>query len=132
MAHASRTRLLLPGLSATLALFAAFGCSKTPPPAVEAPTTPDNAAAQAVDPNAPPGAKIYAAYNCARCHMIDGNGAHSAPELTHIGAKHDADWLIAQIKDPKSHKSDSQMPAFGNTISTIDTQTLADYLASLK
>ena len=38
---------------------------------------------------------------CAACHMIDGEGASSAPDLTRVGAMRDAMWLRDWITSPE-------------------------------
>ncbi len=62
-----------------------------------------------------------------------GRGMGRGPDLAHVGKEHPLDWLKAHIRNPKDHKPDSRMPAFGpNKISDTDLQALAEYLASLK
>jgi cbb3-type cytochrome oxidase cytochrome c subunit len=62
-------------------------------------------------------------------------GMSRGPELTHIGQDptHTVEWLMAHIRNPKSHKQQSRMPAFGpEKINDENLKALAEYLASLK
>ena len=64
-----------------------------------------------------------------------GPGGGSGPDLTHVGkeAEHTKEWLAEHIRDAKTHKALSKMPAFGpDKISDADLKVLADYLASRK
>jgi cbb3-type cytochrome oxidase cytochrome c subunit len=57
------------------------------------------------------------------------------PDLTAVGRtpEHTVDWLAAQIRDPKTHKPTSRMPAFGpEKLPDADLKALAAYLASRK
>jgi nitric oxide reductase subunit C len=84
-----------------------------------------------VNPAASPGAKAFVAQHCNTCHAIEGNGGTIGPDLTHVGASRNQDWILAQINDPKSHKPDSIMPSFAQ-LPQADKQALAEYLAGLK
>jgi cbb3-type cytochrome oxidase cytochrome c subunit len=56
------------------------------------------------------------------------------PSLAKVGQDptHTVDWLVEHIRNPKTHKADSRMPAFESKISAEDLRSLAGYLASLK
>ena len=60
-----------------------------------------------------------------------GRGARG-PDLSRAGANHNVDWLVEQIREPRSHKPDARMPSYGDKISEDDIRALASYLASLK
>ncbi|MEP6755551.1 MAG: cytochrome c [Chthonomonadales bacterium] len=79
------------------------------------------------------GDALFKNNGCGKCHGLNGGGG-KAPDLSHAGAEaaHDADWIGAHIKDPKTHNPQSRMPAFGGKMSDGDIKTLATYLASLK
>jgi mono/diheme cytochrome c family protein len=82
--------------------------------------------------------------SCQRCHSIaDGEGAGGTaggpgrmrgPSLAHVGADpgHDATWIAAHIRDPKSHNPRSRMPAFASRLGEAEIQQLAEFLATLK
>lgn len=80
------------------------------------------------------GMTVYNNNGCANCHAIGGQGGRKAPELTKVGAEatHTADWLIAHVKDPKTHNPGSRMPAYQGKINDTDLKALGAYLASLK
>jgi ubiquinol-cytochrome c reductase cytochrome b subunit len=69
---------------------------------------------------------------CATCHMIDGAGASSAPDLSTVGARHDAAWLRMWITDPESVDAFSSMPPFGQTLTKDQMDAIVSYLASRK
>jgi nitric oxide reductase subunit C len=77
------------------------------------------------------GKDIYEKNRCDLCHKIGDKGAAVGPELTHVGSKRDFLWLAKQIKDPRVHKPDAQMPAFPQ-ISEGEIRALVNYLMSLK
>jgi mono/diheme cytochrome c family protein len=93
------------------------------------------ASGAATDPFAT-GKKVFAAFNCARCHgaigSSDGRTKRRGPDLSRIGATHSAESLRAFISNPQSQRPDSPMPAFGNRMSAGDLRALSEYLASLK
>lgn len=80
------------------------------------------------------GKKVYEQFKCANCHAISGIGGKSGPDLSNEGAssKHSPQWLESEIKDPKSHKADSAMPAFGDKIHGAALSDLAAFMCSLK
>ena len=53
---------------------------------------------------------------CANCHMIDGEGGASGPDLTRVGAQRDAKWLRDWITDPEAVDPLANMPAFGDML----------------
>lgn len=62
-------------------------------------------------------------------------GPKKGPDLGKVGKDpaHTVDWLTEYIRNPKSKKPDSKMPAFpAARISDTDLHALAEYLASLK
>ena len=69
---------------------------------------------------------------CSNCHMIDGDGAASAPDLTRVGATRDAQWLRQWITNPEEVDPFANMPAFGDTLTPEEMTTLVDYLAQRK
>ncbi len=48
------------------------------------------------------GREVYASSGCASCHMIDGKGGDSAPDLSNIGGLRDAGYLHTTILYPGS------------------------------
>jgi mono/diheme cytochrome c family protein len=85
------------------------------------------------------GKKVFA-QTCSRCHSIDSAGASSGrggpgmrrgPDLSNIGNRRSADWLTKFIRNPRSQKPNSQMPAF-DRIPAGDLRSLVQYLTSLR
>ena len=69
---------------------------------------------------------------CATCHMIDGEGSPGAPDLTHIGARHDAKWLHDWISAPDEIDAGANMPGFRDFLSEDQMNALVKYLAARK
>jgi cbb3-type cytochrome oxidase cytochrome c subunit len=102
------------------------------------------------------GKHVYANNGCVRCHQLGETGGRpggpggsgggmpggkgprggmSGPDLTKVGAEpaHTKEWIAAHVRDPKTHKPQSRMPASGpEKISDADLDALAAYLASRK
>lgn len=80
------------------------------------------------------GKAVFEQNKCASCHMIAGKGGKSGPDLSAEGAnaRHTSQWLETEIKNPKSHKADSFMPAYDGKIKGKDLTNLVAYLGSLK
>ena len=68
--------------------------------------------------------------SCAGCHALDGDGATSGPDLSHVGAKRDAAWLAKWISDPSDVDPKSTMPAFGAILDEDKMATIVKYLAA--
>lgn len=91
------------------------------------------------------GRKVFDSNGCARCHSLGEGGTPQGPpesgprrpkgpDLSQVGANpaHTVPWIEEHIRNPKSHKPESKMPAFAEKISAEDLTALAEYLASLK
>jgi len=76
-------------------------------------------------------AGVWARY-CVGCHVIDGDGGSDGPELSHIGAKHDAAELKGWIADPEAIKPETDMPSFGKRLTPQQLDAIAQYLANRK
>jgi ubiquinol-cytochrome c reductase cytochrome b subunit len=70
--------------------------------------------------------------SCAGCHMIDGEGASSAPDLSRAGAERDAQWLRDWITDPTAIDPFANMPAFGEFLTEEEMDAIVNYLAARK
>ena len=77
------------------------------------------------------GAKLFRAGRCKECHTIDGKGGAVGPNLTFVGSRRSREYIIEQIKNPKSHNPNTEMPSFSN-MPEKDINDLADYLSGLK
>jgi quinol-cytochrome oxidoreductase complex cytochrome b subunit/cytochrome c553 len=69
---------------------------------------------------------------CVACHRIDGDGGAIGPELTHIGARRDAETIRQIITDPNDVYGDSMMPIYGPRLGPEVIAELAAYLAARK
>jgi mono/diheme cytochrome c family protein len=112
-----------------LGLFAAvLGCSQSN-------SSPPVAKAAPVVAAAPTDGKGLFDQHCAKCHGSGGGaGARKgkAPDLSHAGTEHAADWIAEHIRNPKAHEPGSKMPAFEGKLQQTEIKTLADYLAAQK
>lgn len=76
------------------------------------------------------GQHLYAQLGCAGCHRIHGEGATVGPDLSRVGDRRNADWLIRHFKDPQAVSPGSIMPRFH--LSDADLHNLTAYMLSLK
>ena len=124
-------------VACTAALLVGCGSDKpansTPPPANSNSGT--NTPPPDTGPKAP-GVVAFEAANCNNCHSTVGSpktGRGMGPDLSKVGAKHDKEWIVAHIRDPKSHNPGSRMPAADATkLSDKDAGTIGEYLAGQK
>lgn len=68
---------------------------------------------------------------CRNCHVINGAGRDTAPNLAGVGAKHDAKWLTEHFINPQAFVKDSMMPAFKD-LPKEELAAMVDYLLALK
>ena len=73
---------------------------------------------------------LYDKNGCTACHSIYGKGGKLGPDLTHVGSKRDADWLMRHFKDPQSVSPGSIMPKV--FLQDRELKELTDYMLSLK
>lgn len=69
---------------------------------------------------------------CLACHRLDGDGGDTGPDLTHVGARRDAEAIGRIINDPNDEYGDSMMPVYGSRLRADEIAALADYLAARK
>ena len=74
-------------------------------------------------------ASIVLGRYCASCHMIDGAGASSAPDLSNVGARHDLEWLRRWVASPESVDPLASMPPFGDVLTPQEMDAVTNYLA---
>lgn len=77
------------------------------------------------------GKQIFKREKCSDCHTISGVGGSVGPNLTNVGNRRSRDYIIEQIKNPKSHNADTAMPSF-SLLPEQDLKDLVDYISSLK
>lgn len=67
---------------------------------------------------------------CVACHLLDGDGGDTGPELTRIGARRDAEAIRRIVNDPNDEYGDSMMPVYGSRLSAAEIAAIAEYLAA--
>jgi mono/diheme cytochrome c family protein len=77
------------------------------------------------------GIVVYGTW-CVRCHIMDGEGVKTGPDLTQIGEKRDAKWLQSWIADPGAIDAKADMPAFVDRLSPDELTAVAEFLAARK
>jgi mono/diheme cytochrome c family protein len=77
------------------------------------------------------GKQIFQREKCVDCHTINGKGGAVGPNLTNVGNRRSREYIIEQLKNPKSHNPDTAMPSFSR-LPDQDLKDLVDYLSSLK
>lgn len=59
------------------------------------------------------GEKLFNNYQCLNCHLMNGKGTKTGPDLTHAGRLHpDINWQIQHMKNPQKLVPGSTMPAY--------------------
>ncbi len=76
------------------------------------------------------GQRLYQSLGCSGCHIINGIGGTTGPELTYIGSKRNRDWLFGHFKDPDKFVPKSAMPKV--EAADADIEKLTEYMLSLK
>jgi quinol-cytochrome oxidoreductase complex cytochrome b subunit/mono/diheme cytochrome c family protein len=77
------------------------------------------------------GATLVGSLGCTGCHRINGSGGSVGPDLSNVSRQgRSREWLIAQIRDPKSHDQNSIMPSYP-TLTQQQLDQIVDYLQSL-
>lgn len=76
------------------------------------------------------GKRLYDEKRCGICHAIGGKGGKMGYDLSDVGSKRGAEWLIKFFKDPKGTMEGAKMLPVKGTDEEISA--LADYMLSLK
>ena len=115
---------------ASVALLAIVGLT------VAAATAPEPAAVGAPLPNAgltpleQAGQRVYQTHSCPVCHKINGVGGNIGPDLSTVGLRLDASWLVAHLQRPAEIAPGTLMPQI--TLTNDDLMSLTAYLLTLK
>ena len=100
------------------------------------PVTEPNQRGAAPSQKAPPpgvqkGRELFQSQGCGACHRIDGQSGSVGPDLSNeASAGKSAQWLAAQIRDPKAHNANSTMPSY-SSLTQEQVKELVDYLLTL-
>jgi mono/diheme cytochrome c family protein len=77
------------------------------------------------------GEGLFKEQGCYGCHTVGKFGTQGiAPDLSHVGAKHDVGYLTRWLKDPESQRPTAHMPKIG--LGDDEAKALAAYLGSLR
>ncbi len=82
------------------------------------------------------GATVFQDKGCSGCHIINGQGGRSGPELSHIatqpydGLANAPDFISKYLENPRAQKADALMPAV--PMSAAERDALVQYLMTLK
>ena len=77
------------------------------------------------------GERLFIEQGCYGCHTVGKVGTQGiAPDLSHVGGKHDVAYLTKWLEDPASQRPTAHMPKIG--LSAAEAKALAAYLGSLK
>jgi ubiquinol-cytochrome c reductase cytochrome b subunit len=124
---------------AIVLILAYFGYSSRPGPETGAaapkqplpPTTSAAVPAVPVTANIKEGAQLFQTEGCVGCHRIRGVGGTVGPDLSSGVLKgKDREWLITQIRNPKSHFPNTIMPSYTGP-SDQEVNTVVDYLLTI-
>ncbi|MDB4444155.1 c-type cytochrome [bacterium] len=78
-----------------------------------------------------PGEKVYDQKRCDICHSLKGQGVPVGPDLSNIGERRDAEWLLRHFKEgPRVVYPKSMMPKIA--FSPEDAENLVQFLITLK
>ncbi len=77
-----------------------------------------------------PGQRVYQSLGCSGCHIINGIGGTTGPDLTKVGARRERTWLMGHFRDPDDYVKGSAMPKVEASDTEIEQLTV--YMLSLK
>jgi mono/diheme cytochrome c family protein len=77
------------------------------------------------------GAYVMYRESCRNCHLINGIGKDTGPNLKGVSSRHKREWLIDHFKDPQKYVADSVMPKF-DKLPADELAAMTDYLETLK
>jgi cytochrome c oxidase subunit II len=88
------------------------------------------ARAQARDPLAEQGQRIFMDQGCYGCHMVGLVGTPIGPDLSHVGVKRSESYLAAWLVDPSAQKPTAHMPRI--SLTAFEVRALVAYLSALR
>ena len=76
------------------------------------------------------GREIFVQQKCSLCHLVGETGGRFGPELTTVGERRDAAWLLKYLPKPQASDPKNKMPPVA--VKGQDLDDLVAYLVSLK
>ena len=76
------------------------------------------------------GKAVFAAQKCALCHTVGSSGGKLGPDLTLVGTRRNAAWLLKYLPKPQAFDPKNKMPPVAAKGQDLDD--LVAYLVSLK
>ena len=73
------------------------------------------------------GKEVFVREGCGNCHRFRELGNGGAPDLSEVGSRRDATWIVVQIGNPAAHNPATRMPAFPR-ITGFDLRSLVVFL----
>jgi len=114
-----------------LAALTLQGAFEKPPAQAPAASAPAGSALQeaSLTPIEREGRTLYVKADCASCHSVAGVGGRTGPDLSTVGSKRNAKWLIEHFRNPMAAVPGSRMVRFD--FSDREVSALATYLLRL-
>jgi len=72
------------------------------------------------------GRRVFNESRCVTCHAVEGKGGDIGPDLSKVGSKLRAGWLLGWLRNPQKVMPETRMPVFGFT--ERDVRDLAAFL----
>ncbi|MDH4101037.1 MAG: c-type cytochrome [Nitrospirota bacterium] len=74
---------------------------------------------------------------CYGCHLVKGSGGKvtggfTGPSLAEAGARLQADWIVAYLKDPNHFFPETMSPNYSKRFNDNEMKTIAQYMMSFK
>ena len=76
------------------------------------------------------GRDVFVQQKCALCHIIADSGGRFGPDLTTVGTRRNAAWLLSYLPKPQASKPTNKMPPV--LVKGQELDDLVAYLVSLK
>lgn len=70
------------------------------------------------------GRHLFEEKGCIGCHSVRGTGGNVGPELSEVGIRRSAEWIMRHFKEPQAVSPGSIMPRFGFTDEEVKALTM--------
>ena len=78
------------------------------------------------------GKRVFQSEPCLSCHSLNGSGGHVGPDLTHVGSRRSADWILKYLENPKAVNPQAKMPSLVPPMTQQEAGWVAQYVATLR